>query len=395
MLIAQTGSGHRSAACALQQALRTLSAEGNQEASFLHTDIIDVFATSSYSPVRKLGALYAAAICYTPRLYGLLYRVTDQPWSFAVLERLLFLLLRRDLTRLITSMRPSLVVSLHPLLNHVLLRVRDGARPHVPVVTVMTDLVKPHRGWTAPAVDTCIVPTEEARSHSLRQGVAPERIRLFGLPIDQAFGRANVASALVRQRYGLRPELPIVLLVGGGAGAGGLAKLARALWQADLPAQFLVVTGCNLRLKYRLERLCRCLPEPQQQKCRILGFVEQMPDLMQSADLVVTKAGPSTISEAVASRLPLVLGGYVPGQEQANISYVCKQGLGLWAKTPKELVAIVRACLQPGNGLLSQIRANMACMQTSPAATSIAACLLEHLEARNGQWDLLPLSARR
>jgi 1,2-diacylglycerol 3-beta-galactosyltransferase len=148
------------------------------------------------------------------------------------------------------------------------------------------------------------------------------------------------------------------------------------LWQADLSIQLLVITGQHERLPQRLERLVRRLPDHLQQRCRVLGFVQQMPDLMQAAELLVTKAGPSTICEAIACKLPLVLSGYVPGQEAGNIGYVCEQGIGLLAQTPEELVASLRDCLQPHSPLLEQLRANMARMQNPQAAFLVATRLL-------------------
>jgi 1,2-diacylglycerol 3-beta-galactosyltransferase len=249
----------------------------------------------------------------------------------------------------------------------------------VPLVTVITDLVTPHRGWTAPAVDACIVPTDQAGARCRQQGLAAERIQVLGLPIDLKFSRPGIPRASVCQQFGLDPAMPIVLLAGGGAGAGGLEKLACALWQADLSIQLLVITGHHVRLYRRLERLARRLPEHLQQRCRVLGFVQQMADLMQAADLLITKAGPSTICEAVACKLPIILSGYIPGQEKDSVGYVCEQGLGILAETPEKLITNLRNCLQPHSTLLEQIRANMACMQNQQAAFSIASCLLVHL----------------
>lgn len=379
LLVAETGAGHRSTANALRQALLVVTTEANQGANCYHSEVIDAFATCGILPARKLGALYAAAICYAPWLYGALFHLTNHSWSFRVVERLLYWLIHRGLARLFTSTYPALIVSLHPLLNHVSLRVLDELQMRVPVVTVMTDLVTPHRGWTSPAVDACIVPTERARICCQHQGMAAERIQVLGLPIDLKFSRPGVPRTSVCQQLGLDPAMPIVLLAGGGAGAGRLEKLARALWQADLPIQLLVVAGQHVRLQRRLERLARRLPDHLQQRCRVLGFVQQMPDLMQAADLLVTKAGPSTICEAIACNLPLVLSGCVPGQEEGNIGYVCEQGIGLLAETPEELIAALRDCLQSHSPLLEHMRANIARVQNPQAAFSVAACLLAHL----------------
>lgn len=125
----------------------------------------------------------------------------------------------------------------------------------------------------------------------------------------------------------------MILLVGGGEGMGPLEKTARAIVKAGLPASLAVVTGRNKDLKARLESYS--WPEDTY----IYGFVHQMPDFMQAADILVTKAGPGTISEAFNAGLPLILYSRMPGQEDGNVSYVTSQGAGVWAPQPAEIVA--------------------------------------------------------
>jgi 1,2-diacylglycerol 3-beta-galactosyltransferase len=387
LLIAETGAGHRSAANALCQAVHILAplrAPNSAEAGGpqYSTQVIDAFALSRTLPLRKLGELYDTAIRYTPWLYGALFHLTNHPHGFKLLNNLLYWAMSRHLSRLVIRTKPDLVVSMHPLLNHVLVRVLARLDLRVPVVTVMTDLVTPHRGWAAPAVDTCIAPTEEARVFCRDQGLSAERVAVIGLPVDLRFYRSAATRTQVCRRLGLDQDLPIVLLGGGGAGAGGLEKLARRIRWARLPLQLVVLTGHNARLRRRLLRLAEQLPERANDvpPLRALGFVENMSELMHAADLLVTKAGPSTICEAVACRLPLVLSGCVPGQEEGNIGYVCEQGIGLWARTPEDLVGVLSDCLRPDSPLVERMRANMARLQNPPAALAIAEVLLKHLE---------------
>jgi 1,2-diacylglycerol 3-beta-galactosyltransferase len=387
LLIAETGAGHRSAAKALCQAVRIVgpihtshSVEAGEQ--WYRTRVIDAFALSSTLPLRKLGGLYDTAIQYVPWLYGALFHLTNHQRSFKLLDGMLYRLMRRDLTELIVRTQPDLVVSMHPLLNHVLVRVLADSQRRVPVVTVMTDLVSPHLGWVAPAVDTCIAPTELACVFCRKQGLTAERVPVIGLPIDLRFYQSTASRPQVCRRLGLDPHLPIVLLGGGGAGAGSLDKLARAILQARLSLQLVVLTGHNARLRRQLLQVAEQLADSGDglPRLRVLGFEENMPELMRAADLLVTKAGPSTICEAVACRLPLVLSGYVPGQEEGNIRYVCEQGIGLRAETPAELLAVLQECLQPASPTVEQIRANMARLQSPPAALDIAEILLTLLE---------------
>lgn len=406
LLMADTGAGHRSAANAIRNALHALMPKANQETEgntasqpgyqmgegvadgsydtlpvlgLYHSVIIDAFAVCGTFPMRKLNGLYGAAIRYTPWLYGVLFHLTNSRWGFKMLEHLLYGAIHRGLANLLTRMRPDLIISVHPLLNHVSLRVLDTVQMRVPFVTVMTDLVTAHLGWIAPSMDTYIVPTEVARLFCQQHGIADQNIHVLGMPIDVKFTRPSDSKEVVRKKLGLHPTKPTVLLMGGGDGAGKLEKMVRALWHAKLPLQLLVVTGRNERLRRRLEQQVQRLPDSQQQECRILGFVQNMPELMWAADVLVTKAGTCTICEAIACQVPIILSSFVPGQEEGNVGYVCDQGIGLMAERPEQLISTLRDCFQSDSPLLEQMRTNMARLQNPHAAASIAESILAHL----------------
>jgi 1,2-diacylglycerol 3-beta-galactosyltransferase len=115
-----------------------------------------------------------------------------------------------------------------------------------------------------------------------------------------------------------------MLLRGGGEGMGLLERIARLLGIA-IPAGLAVITGRNQKLKERLE--AATWPD----HTFIYGFVRNMPDMMEAADILLTKAGPGTISEALNAGLPMILYSRLPGQEDGNIHYVVDEGAGIWA----------------------------------------------------------------
>jgi 1,2-diacylglycerol 3-beta-galactosyltransferase len=389
-LMAETGAGHRSAAEAIRSAIHLLTATPGQHGELdaddavaqahmscaYHTENIDAFAACGRFPLRKIGRLYGWSIRYTPRLYGALFHLTNHRRSFALLERALYRLLRRGLAQLLRQTRPDMIVCVHPLLSHAALRALDEAGLRIPFLTVMTDPVTPHRSWVAPAADHCIVPTDMARDFCQQHGMPDDNIAVLGMPIDLKFSRPCASKALLRKQLGLHPTMPVVLVMGGGEGAGKLVQRVRALWRAALPVQLVIVTGRNERLRRRLEQMARELPVPLQQRQHILGFAQNMHELMQAADLIVTKAGPGTISEAMACRLPIVLSGCIPGQEEGNVRYVCDEGIGVLAETEEELVAILQECFQRDAVMLEQMRANMSRLQKPFAALAIAEFIL-------------------
>src|SRR5262249_45758222 len=148
-----------------------------------------------------------------------------------------------------------------------------------------------------------------------------------------------------RAALGLDPDLPMILVVGGGEGAGGLAVAARTLLDAALPAQAVIITGRNRALYAQLRELSAFAHMP----VHVEGFVTNMPEWMRAADVIVTKAGPGTITEAMACELPIVLTGAIPGQEEGNVNFVLENELGMLAQTPNELLAALESLLQPGD----------------------------------------------
>jgi 1,2-diacylglycerol 3-beta-galactosyltransferase len=159
---------------------------------------------------------------------------------------------------------------------------------------------------------------------------------------------------------------PTVLLMGGGEGRGPVLEIARSLAQGVPQAQLLIVTGRNKRLKAKLEAIKWEIPT------RVYGFVDNMPALMGAADLLLTKAGPGTLSEAFIAGLPVLIYGYLPGQEAGNVAYVRQHGAGAFADTPSEIMGLVQHWLNPAENSLEQMARNARGLARPDASAAIA-----------------------
>jgi UDP-N-acetylglucosamine:LPS N-acetylglucosamine transferase len=160
-----------------------------------------------------------------------------------------------------------------------------------------------------------------------------------GIPVHPDFIAPRADAATLRRELGWRQDLPVLLLLGGGAGVGQLAAIAQALDAARLPLQLTVVAGTNADLADQLRARQWSIPTS------IYGFVPLI-DLIHAADIVATKAGGLTVSEALAASKPLLLHGLPSGQEEGNLRYVCSAGAGLWAPDAALLVRHVRRWLE-------------------------------------------------
>jgi 1,2-diacylglycerol 3-beta-galactosyltransferase len=413
-LIADTGAGHRSAANAIRAAM-TLIFQREQEEWHAHQpkgttedkqlstpelepstyriEIVDVFEQYARFPLREAVKLYGPAIRYNPRLYGRVFHMSNEQWSATAVKSVSKPLIHSGLLRLFTDVKPDIVVSVHPLLNHVTVRALLDLGLPIPFLTVVTDLVSVHYMWFSPGADEYIVPTEEAKALYLARGLDPSRVNVLGMPIDPRFTRPTESKQELQKKFGLEPDLPVVLLVGGGDGAGGLQDAVRAISRARLPVQLLIITGRNRRLYAYLQRIRSNLRVPT----KIFGFVQNMPEMMHAAHVIVTKAGPGTICEALACELPIVLSGYVPGQEEGNVDYVLNNGVGILARDSIELVDTLRLLLKPGSQVMQQQLANAKRLSRPRASFAIAEAILNYLPPPEipGVWETASWRKRR
>jgi 1,2-diacylglycerol 3-beta-galactosyltransferase len=177
----------------------------------------------------------------------------------------------------------------------------------------------------------------------LRRRVPADRIKLLGLPVDLRFRPpAPGEKQALRRRFGLDERRFTVLVMGGAAGVGHLTQQVRTLAWEPYQWQLVVVSGRNEKLQRRLGELRFATPT------LVLGFVDYMPELMRACDMVVTKAGPGAIAEALATGLPLIITGFLPGQETPNVDYVVDSGFGAYAPKDSDLLDEVRVLAEGG-----------------------------------------------
>src|SRR3989304_6121682 len=183
-----------------------------------------------------------------------------------------------------------------------------------------TDLASTHAWWYHPNTDLCIVPTEFARERAVRCGLAAHKVRVLGLPVAARFCVPAGDKELLRARLGWGRDQPVVMIVGGGEGMGPLAEIAQAVAASGLHCELVGVGGRHEAPRARL------VAAPWTVPTHIYGFVTEMPDFMRAADVLVSKAGPGTICEALNAGLPIILYGYLPGREGGSGAIVLRGG---------------------------------------------------------------------
>ena len=203
-----------------------------------------------------------------------------------------------------------------------------------------------------------------------------EDISVTGIPIHPAFAQAK-DRASCRARHHLSADRPVILQLAGGHGVGPIEEIYRALLDVEVPAEIVVVTGRNAAA---LEHL-KSITAPSRHRANILGYTEEMDELMAAADLAVTKPGGLTTSEALARGLPLAIVDPVPGQEDRNSDYLLENGAAIKINHVPTLAFKVTKLLRDGQWL-AQLKSNAHRLGRPRAAFEIARQSLELLKAR-------------
>ena len=349
--MSDTGGGHRASAHALQAAFAA------RFPGRFQVEIVDLWTDYTSWPIDQFPRLYSPIVARAPWLWKLLWLVFENERALSAALRLAFLLCRNDMRKLLQARRPHLIISVHPLMQHLFLRLLEEEGERIPFVTVVTDLASFHRGWFHAQAERCFVASgaaaEAARGHGLRAG----QIHLLGLPVRAAFAGTLPDRETARAGLGLADTAFIALLVGGGEGMGAVAAIARAvalrLAAAGTGAQLVVICGRNDRLRRALQQVDWPLP------VQVHGFVDNMEEWMAAGDCIITKAGPGTIAEALICGLPILLSGFIPGQEAANVPFVVENGVGAYCDSPDGIAAIVSGwSARPPTGQLQTTQAD-------------------------------------
>nr|MBA3248290.1 glycosyltransferase [Pyrinomonadaceae bacterium] len=243
---------------------------------------------------------------------------------------------------------PHVVVSVHPLTQHVLARVLKELKlaDTIPLVTVVTDPCYGFwRGWACDDVRLYLVATEEAKQQLIDYGVAPERIKVSGMPVHPKFEMPDERTAqAARSALGLDPEKFTVFVNAGWAGGGNIPEIFRELVRGDLDVQAIFLAGKNEELRVEAESLAARAKFP----VKVIGYSEQVEQLMHAASVMVSKLGGLTTFEALACRVPIIADAITPPmpQESGAGALLAKRGAGVLLNRAKDIVPTVRRMVE-------------------------------------------------
>jgi len=343
-LFSDTGGGHRSAFQAVRDAMQI---KYGDEVGF---EAVDVLRECKW-PLNKQPEMYPLIVNNSKLLWALMYHSLDGKRRTKLARQLIYMNNRDNLKRIVHDHPADVVVCTHSVIANPTFRAFLTLPKRPPFLTVVTDLVTTPSFWYDPRVDQCFVPTQDAYNRGLKLGMSPDQMQITGLPVNPHFMDSMTTQEEARAEFGFDPDLPAVMMVAGSDGMGTIFKTATALDAKGLAIQIIVIAGRNKDLKAKLES------HDWQTSHTIFGYVtnqSEMPRIMVASDIIVTKAGPSTITEAAIAGLPMIISDRIPGQETGNVQLVVDNDAGIYAPKPEKVADTVELWLSEGKERLAE-----------------------------------------
>ncbi|MDQ3917851.1 MAG: hypothetical protein M3348_05190 [Acidobacteriota bacterium] len=340
IISSDTGGGHRSAAAAIAAGVQKF-VEGDsyairvvravEESHHLSAKMVSIYNWVLRNKQHWMKYVYWCVNRFRPEARGFLYRRSLE-----------------YVRELFERWCPEVVVSVHPLTQHAFARVIKelGLAGKIPLVTVVTDPCYGFwKGWACDDVTLYLVASEEAKQQLIDYGVSPQRIKVSGMPVHPKFELPDERSAqAARRALGLDPEKFTVFVNAGWVGGGNIPQIFRELVHGELDVQAIFLAGRNEELRAEAESVAAHAKFP----VKVIGYSEQVEQLMQAANVMVSKLGGLTTFEALSCRVPIIADATTPPmpQESGAAHLLARRGAGVLLRRASDIVPEVRRMVE-------------------------------------------------
>ena len=372
ILSASTGGGHMRTSFAIQKYV-----EQSRPNDIVR--VVDALEQISHIYNKTVSEGYELMVKIAPKFFGTVYNQTNKESTMTDLAVKVQQRLARKLLPLMVEFRPDVIICVQAFCVDMAARIKSKYKMDVPIISMITDFAT-HRMYVQDGIDAYVVSNNEMVESLEKLGIDKSAVSVSGIPIDPAFYNKLDKNELIK-KFGLLPDLPIILLMAGSFGVKDIFKIYLNLAETEIPFQVIVITGKNKRLydefDYILEDTANDNDMPQTTENRIryytgnygikptklLYFVDNIQEYMYIADLIVTKPGGLTVSESIASVLPMAIFSAFPGQEADNADYLEHNNMAIrlpkknpakviheLLNNPEKLEAMKNACREHNKG---------------------------------------------
>ena len=355
-------SGHHSATLAIEKALKIISPG---------TEVLNINAFNYTNPISEkiVNRIYMGIIKRTPRIWDYLY---DNPKIVKNIEKIKENIHKYNcpkLNNLFERFKPDAVVCTQAFPCGMVADYKKTYHSSIPLLAVLTDYI-PHSYWIYEKVNYYVVPAEDIKLRLTKKAVASDKIKVLGIPFDPDFN-SEVSQEDILRKLELKPNIPTLLIMGGGQGLGPIKTIVKSLEKSRLDLQEIVVSGTNKKLFSSLKRQIK----RYKNKIAAFSYVDNINELMSVSDVIITKPGGITTAEALAKKLPMIIVRPIPGQENNNTRYLTESGAAIKIDKPENISHAVEELLTNPQKI-QYMRTAAASMSKPDASLDIARMLL-------------------
>ena len=388
IMSASTGGGHNRAARAIKEELESRTIDNMS----IECEIVDSLKLVYNTMDKVISRGYEKSALYTPKAYGSVYRFSETTIASKneFKTNPLTSLMARKFKHLLNESTPDLIIGTHPFPMIALSTLKKNNNIHSlsrsesfykstkvdipPMISVLTDYTT-HSTWIQNEIDYYIVGHEYVKELLVYEGVDSEKVKAFGIPVEKSF-LSHRDRETVLTELGLSPEKLTVLLMGGSFGAGNIKETLEDLIAIDRDFQILVITGRNEHLKDKLSKMLDSTIHNK--NICLLGYTNKMNDILASIDVLISKPGGLTTTEALLNDVPMIVPYFIPGQEEENLDFLTNCGAAL-RTTKKYSLPVLLKVLIDDPSRLDNLRKNIKSIRKFDSAVNISNLVVDIL----------------
>ena len=358
VVTASMGSGHNKAANAVAEAIK-------RKYPVNKINVIDFMSTETAYFNSLVKDIYLKMLDHTPSVYEFFYKFTSDSTKGSTIQSVFAHAMKKDMRELIKKYEADMVICTHPFPCAAASYLKQTGEINIPLITVMTDFCV-HQFWLYKNIDIYFTANDLLKKEMVNQGLLEERIFVTGIPVGYNF-RVDYNRDDLLAKFKLEKDKPVVLIMGGGLGLGGVKNALCQLERLKKDIQILVITGANVALWSEMNEYA----QHSKHKIFVWGYSHNIQEFMSVATFLISKPGALTISEALTRELPMILHDPIPGPEVDNAKFVSDNGAAIWVRHQDTLDAVVREVLSDAT-ILPKLRNNAKVLKKPYASDNIA-----------------------
>ncbi len=308
------GGGHNTCARAVNDYLTQQGAK---------TYILDVYGYINKMLGKTVSEVYSFSISKTPKLFGSLYELEENNTAgICNLMDKINKLAGKKITEFINEYHIDAVICTHVFGGQLMTRLKRKGKVDVFTVGIVTDYtIHPH--WEDTNLNYYVIADEGLIRQATNRGIPREKLLPIGIPLNLKYSQ-HQDPAEAKKKLGFDPEKPLIFLMMGSMGYGNISESVSILDRLEYDFQIAIVCGNNKRAKTNLSR------KILKKDVKIFGFVDNVDEFLDASDLIITKPGGLTTTEALAKNVPMIFVDPIPGQEAKNVEFLVNNGLGIY-----------------------------------------------------------------